>query len=336
MKRWWSVIRVTMMAMIMAALCLLAYRVVVDYGRPVDESITTLNSDIAMGVQYAQSQLKKYTSGVGNSIVGSAPERKTVYSFVMYVFYLLAFVLITSALAYSYYLYYKFKIIVGIKMDALAAAGYDLVKLMEQALPDGWKSRRKLVAETMKEFAITGMATVEAANSSMINLSKSQTPEVYHQTAEKVTERWLTDQRSFLSSRGGVRSGVQIFTMLFVTGNIQGAFIAMINHMKAQLTKRDWDNIPNLKMVFDIGDDVPTTEMIDMVKKADLTKWQYFVIGTALKWGRKEVFKHLVYYPPVPQGKEPIVIRGENILKSMRVFLSSGDTYDERLASKDG
>ena len=78
----------------------------------------------------------------------------------------------------------------------------------------------------------------------------------------------------------------------------------------------------------------PKEQEPEELQTRGLTPHQSRVLSTAVKRGRRAVLNVTAYNPPPPDGKEPITVSGENILKSMRRFLYTPGTkvYDHALA----
>ncbi len=235
------------------------------------------------------------------------------------------------------------------KIDALKGAAFDLVRMMETTIDGNDKKHDKLntIAE---QFAVDGASKVAAAFSGS---ATAKAPEAgstggtssyttSHQIvmpdlvtfADKLRESRLDDMKAFGGNATNVRLGLQVFLMLMAHDNIQSAFTHLTEHMKKQVDNKSAPNFPELKGFFGLPVTLPDADTVKKLQNDGLSWYEWQACNSALKRGRKAILDILAYNPPT-DGKPAIVIRGENVLTSMRTFLYSpaAATYNPALAS---
>lgn len=227
------------------------------------------------------------------------------------------------------YLRYTYSITIATKVEHLSAAAWELIRLMETLSPS-WRTRLELARETTEQFAVDGAERLGASQHSFINNIDSSHVSTLKQVSDDIVDRWWKDAAKFRAKRGSIRNGVSVF-LLLMDGHIGGAHAGMIEHMHGQVSGKNPHNFDSLKKVLYITREFPTDDSIKYYRDAGLTFLQFYFISKSLE-KRHKILSKLTYHPNTPPGKDPIVIRGENILVAMRTFLRTNDTYDERLS----
>ncbi len=242
---------------------------------------------------------------------------------------------------------------VGGKIDALKGAAFDLVRMMETTIDGNDKKHEKLNAIAEK-FAIdgatkvaeafccgtktTGMSAQGAASTPASAAGYSSSHQItlpdFIKFADELRQHRQDDMVSFGGTNSNLRLGLQVFLMLMTHDNIQSAFIHLTEHMKKQVDTKGAPNFPELKTFFGLPVTLPDADTVKKLQNDGLSWYEWQACSSALKRGRKDILAMLAYNPPT-DGRPAIVIRGEDVLKSMRTFLYSAAaaTYNPSLAS---
>ncbi len=242
---------------------------------------------------------------------------------------------------------------VGGKIDALKGAAFDLVRMMETTI-DGTEKKHEKLNAIAEKFAIDGAAKVAEAFCCGTGTTRKPAEETAaapagtagysssHQItlpdfikfADELRKHRQEDMVSFGGTNTNVRTGLQVFLMLMTHDNIQSAFIHLTEHMKKQVDAKGAPNFPELKAFFGLPVTLPDADTVKKLQADGLNWYEWQACNSALKRGRKDILAMLTFNPPT-EGKPAIVIRGEDVLKSMRTFLYSAAaaTYNPSLAS---
>ena len=249
------------------------------------------------------------------------------------------------------YYVHKYNDKVSGKIDTLKGAAFDLVRMME-ITTDGTQGKADKLNSIAEKFAVDGAAKIAAAFSGTATTAKAADagagaapgapgytsshqiilPDIIPFTREMRDSR-LADMTSFGAGTTNLRVALQVFLMLMKHDNIQSAFVNLTEYMKKQVDTKGIPNFPELKEYFGLPVKLPPIDQIEKLQADGLSWYEWQACNSALKRGRKDILAILAYNPPVDEGKPAIVIRGENVLESMRTFLSSAKTYNPALAS---
>lgn len=251
------------------------------------------------------------------------------------------------------YYVHKYNDKVSGKIDSLKGAAFDLVRMMEITIDGNDKKHEKLNAIAEK-FAIDGLAkvagsfcgsataakagegTAPAASGATTGYTSSQQVILpnFIEFADALRKHRLEDMVSFGGGNTNLRTGLQVFLMLMMHDNIQSAFINITEHMKKQVDTKGAPNFPELKEFFGLPISVPDLDAVKKLQTDGLSWYEWQACNSALKRGRKDILAIMAYNPPA-DGRPAIVIRGEDVLKSMRAYLFSAAaaTYNPSLAS---
>lgn len=263
-----------------------------------------------------------------------------------------------------YYLYrsnQKFEDKVSEKIDALRGAAFDLVRLME-ITTDGTAKKAEILDNTTYRFAVNGPAEIIGAyagpattaaapadgeapkpaasgtwTSPNIITMPHDLVKLATETANTMRERRLGDMATMAASTASVRHGLQVFWLLMMEENVQSAHFNLTEYMKKQRDDagKKIQNFTELKVFFGLPTEWPTGTQPEELQKAGLSSEEGKAIAEALKRGREKVFSGMFYNPPVTGSDKPIVIRGKNVLHSMRRYLYNPNTYNPALVEEN-
>lgn len=267
-----------------------------------------------------------------------------------------------------YYLYrsnQKFEDKVSEKINALRGAAFDLVRLMETTT-DGTAKKAEILDDTTYRFAVTGPAAIVGAyagpattgaaptaasadggapkpaasstwTSPNIITMPSDLVDLAHKTAQRMTERRLGDMTTLATNTASVRHGLQVFWLLMEQENVQSAHFSLTEYMKKQRDNsgKKIQNFTELKVFFGLPTEWPTGTQPEDLQSAGLSSYEGKAIAEALKKGRGKVFAGMFYNPPVTGDNAPIVIKGKNVLQSMRRYLYNYNTYNPKLVDQN-
>lgn len=250
------------------------------------------------------------------------------------------------------YYVHKYNDKVSGKIDSLKGAAFDLVRMMETTI-DGTQGKADKLNIIAKEIGIEGLAKIAAAFSG--TATTAQAPEggaagapgtpgytPSHQIVlpdlipftKEIRDGRLADITAFGANATNLRTGLQVFLMLMAHDNIQSGFIHLTEHMKKQVDTKGTPNFPELKEFFGLPVILPDMDAVKKLQNDGMSWYEWQACNSALKRGRKDILAMLAFNPPT-EGKPAIVIRGEDVLMSMRTFLYSAAaaTYNAAHAS---
>lgn len=244
-----------------------------------------------------------------------------------------------------YYYVHRFNCEVEEKIGELKGAAFELVRMMETTL-DGTQGKADKLNDVVHRYAVDGQEAIARAFAASVATQPTASamgmgtqiilPSDLTQAGLSMMEKRLADMGSFGAMNNAVRAGLVVFLMLMDQGNIGSAYINFVEHMKKQRDdgKKALPNFVDLKQFFYLPTHWPKEQEPEELQTRGLTPHQSRVLSTAVKRGRRAVLNVTAYNPPPPDGKEPITVSGENILKSMRRFLYTPGTkvYDHALA----
>jgi hypothetical protein len=216
---------------------------------------------------------------------------------------------------------------IGTKASALQGAAWELIKLMENSGPGGAESRAVKAEATTERFAVNGATAV--AGRRPLAVLHEHNPGLT-EAGLKLMDLYKADSKGFRFGRGGARNGVAVFLSIMRDRNLQAAYVAMVEHMKAQRDElaekgsKGLPNFPNLKMFLDLPTEWPTGRMPEMMRGQGF--YGFVTSNLALQRSAASVLSGLEYKTPAVGDRPALLAYGDDVLKAMREFVRSDDT----------